>query len=40
MAKEIITLSMREVERLRILHKVMSRHLRQLDAAAFLGSTR
>lgn len=37
MAKEVITLSMREVERLRILHKVMSRHLRQLDGAAILG---
>ena len=37
MAKEVITLSRKEVERLRVIHRVMDRQLLQVDAARLLG---
>ena len=37
MAKEVITLSKKEVERLRIIHRAMDRQLLQVDAARLLG---
>ena len=37
MEKGLITLSMRELERLRIISKVMDRGMRQMEASAILG---
>ena len=37
MLKEVIALSIKELERLRIVHKVMDKKIRQLDGARFLG---
>jgi predicted DNA-binding protein (UPF0251 family) len=37
MLKEVIALSIKELERLRIIHKVMSKEIRQVDGAVLLG---
>lgn len=37
MSKEVIALSIKELERLRIIHKVMSKKIRQLDGAMLIG---
>ena len=39
MEKELITLSTREIERLRIIHKVMDRNMTQVEASEILGIT-
>ncbi len=39
MEKELITLSTREIERLRIIHKVMDRNMTQIEASEILGIT-
>jgi len=39
MAKEVITMSKTEVDRLRILHRVMDRQLTQVYGAKLLGIT-
>ncbi|MGD8536208.1 MAG: ISNCY family transposase [Candidatus Aminicenantes bacterium] len=39
MSKEVIALSIKELERLRIIHKVMSKEIRQMDGAVLLGLT-
>ena len=37
MSKEVIALSIKELERLRIIHKVMDKKIRQVDGATMLG---
>lgn len=37
MSKEVIALSIKELERLRIIHKVISKEIRQVDGARLLG---
>jgi len=39
MAKEVITLSRKEIDRLRVIHQVMDRQLLQVDGARLLGLT-
>jgi transposase len=39
MREDLITLSQREIERLRIIHKVMDRQVRQVKASELLGIT-
>lgn len=39
MAKEVITMSKKEIDRLQILHRVMDRHLTQVYGARLLGIT-